>query len=103
MFDFNNHEKKTKYYNRAETFLKENNLDCFVVDRTRFGVMKNTYARIDVEPFSKKTVTREDLKRAKDTKPFVVINDRYSRNPSMLGRPLRENAYLLFELDMEDR
>lgn len=103
MFDFNNNERKAKYYARAEAFLKENNLECFSIDRARFGVIKNTYARIDLEPFSKKTVTREELARAKATKPFVVVNDRYTKVSPMRGESLRENAYLIFELDAEDR
>ena len=103
MFDFDNQEKKNKYYVRAAAYLKENNLECFAIDRSAFGVIRNTYARINLEPFSKKTVTKEELARAKATKPFVVVCDRYSRRSPATANPLRETAYLLFELDPEDR
>lgn len=103
MFDFNNQDKKNKYYQRAQEFLEENELESFVIDRAQFGVKQNTYARINLEPFSKKTVTKDELARAKATKPFVVVCDRYSRRNPAAATPLRETAYLLFELDVEDR
>lgn len=103
MFDFNNQSKKDKYYARADAFLKENQLECFVIDKCAFGVIQNTYARINLEPFSKKTVTKDELARAKATKPFVVVCDRYSKRNPASATPLRETAYLLFELDVEDR
>lgn len=105
MFDFSNQDKKEKYYKRGEVFLKENDITCFSVDRNSFGVMQNVYARINLEPFSRKTVSKEELQRAKSTKPFVVVNDRFTsiRPNPMKDSPLRENAYLVFELDEEDR
>lgn len=103
MFDFSNQDKKEKYYKRGEAFLMENELTCFTVDRNSFGVMQNIYARINLEPFSRKTVTKEELLRAKQTKPFVTVNDRFTRRNPMNASSLRENAYLVFELDEEDR
>ncbi len=103
MFDFNNQKKKDKYYDRAQRFLEEQELRCFEIDRAQFGVKQNTYARIDLLPFTKKTVNRHELAKAKELKPFVVVMDRYTKVQHMQGLPLREKAYLLFELDAEDR
>ena len=103
MFDFDNKEKKAKYYARAQAFLQENEIECFVIDKDRFGIKQNTYVRIDLEPFSKKTVSKDELCRAKQLKPFVVINDRFTRNRLMQGTSIRETAYLLFEIDEEDK
>ncbi len=103
MFDFNNQEKKDKYYRRAQEFLQEHELECFVIDRMQFGVKKNTYARIDLELFSRKTVSRSELLKAKRLEPFVVVRDRYTRRRPMEAETTKEKAYLLFELDEEDR
>lgn len=101
MFDFTD-EKKQKYYTRAEQFLKENDLECFGIDRSKFGVMGNRYTRIALHPFTKKTVSREELARAKTFAYVVVVNDRYTRKNSMEAAPLREKAYLKLPLDEED-
>lgn len=101
MFDFTD-EKKKKYFERAEQFLKENDLECFEIDKASFGVMQNLYAKITLQPFTKKTVSKEHLARAKTYAYVVVVNDRYSRKNSMEAMPLRENAYLKLPLDSED-
>lgn len=101
MFDFIE-ENKQKYYIRAEQFLHENDLECFEIDKTQFGIIGNQFAKIALEPFSKKTVSKEQLARAKTYSYVVVVNDRYTRKSGMEVMPLKENAYLKLPLDEED-
>ena len=101
MFDFSD-EKKQKYFERAEQFLQENDLSCFQIDKVQFGIIGNRFAKIILQPFTKKTVNRSQLAHAKTFECVVIVNDRYTRNKGMEAKPLHENAYLKLPLDEED-
>ena len=102
MFDFAK-DRKEKYYKKAEEILSEAGLNCFVINRDCFAIVKNKEVKIYFIPFSKKTVSNEELARAKRIKNLHVVNDRNSKHDPLIGRPIRENAYILFEMDEEDK
>lgn len=95
---------KEKYFQRAALFLQENNLECFLLDKERFSVQISACkVNIHLVPFSSKTVTKEKLAKAKLLERFIVINDRYTKPKKGECGVLRENAYILLDLDEEDK
>lgn len=95
---------KEKYFQRANLLLQENGLGCFLLDKERFSVQISARkAKIHLIPFSSKTVTKEELSKAKLLDCFIIINDRYTKRKKGECGALRENAYILLDLDEEDK
>lgn len=102
MFDFSE-EKKEKYYLRAEMYLQENRLSCLKVDRDKFTVQgKEHLAKVYFVSFSKKTVTKKELEKAKTLDKIVITNDRTTKPKPGKPESIRENGYVELELDEED-
>ena len=102
MFDFSD-EKKEKYYARAEAYMKETEMTGFEIDRDRISVNnKEHQVKIYFVPFYPQKVTRKQLQYAKKLDKVVITNDRFS--PRKKGAPasMRENGYILLEMDEED-
>lgn len=94
---------KEKYYQEAEVYLKNNNLECLKIDRDKFSVLtKEGFVKIHFQPFYKKTVSKEQLLRAKRTPRIVITNDRYSSVKKGECGMTRENGHLLITLHKED-
>lgn len=94
---------KNKYFREAEKYLKDANLECFKIDRDRFAFMYNDgLIKIYFVPFYKKTVSKEQLLRAKANPQIVITNDRYT--PRKRGEPemTRENGHMLLLAHAED-
>ena len=103
MFDFSDENKK-RYYDKAEEYLKENGLECFEIDRSKIRVKsKEEEVHVFVIPFSKRQVTGEELRKAKQLKRFVSINDRFTKPKRGVAEPIRENAYIKFEIIDNDK
>lgn len=102
MFDFSQ-EKKEKYYARVEEYMKLARMDGFEIDRDRFSVLnKNHQVKVYLLPFYPQKVTRKQLQHAKKLDKVKITNDRYT--PRKKGAPasMRENGYILLEMDEED-
>ena len=96
-------EQKTRFYDMAEEYLAENDLECLKIDRDRFAYSgKEHIVKIFLLPFNKKTVSREQLARAKEMDNVVITNDRYSRHKPGTVIATRENGYVRFSVNEED-
>ena len=94
---------KSKYYREAEQYLREENLDCFKIDKDRFAFLYNDgLVKLYFVPFYKKTVTREQLQRAKKNPLIVITNDRDTKRKKGEPEMTRENGYLLLMAHVED-
>ena len=92
-------EQKNAFYDMAEEYLAENDLECLKIDRDRFSYAgKEKIVKIYFLPFNKKTVSREQLARAKTLDKVVITNDRYSRQKPGTVIPTRENGYIKFDV-----
>lgn len=92
-------EQKATFYKQAEEYLAENDLECLKIDRDRFAYSgKDHIVKIYLLPFNKKTVSREQLARAKTLDKVVIMNDRYSRPKPGTVIPTRENEYIKFDV-----
>lgn len=96
-------EQKNKYYERAEKYLAENGLECMQISRSIFTVSgAEGIVKVHLLPFTKDTVSREQLLRAKALKHVTITNDRYSRHKKGTVIQTRENGYVWFEIDKEE-
>lgn len=96
-------EQKEIYYKMAEEYLVKHNLECIKIDRDKFAYSgKDKIVKISFLPFSKKTVSREQLAYAKTLEHVVITNDRYSRPKKGLVVPTRENGYIKFFVGKEE-
>lgn len=96
-------ETKLKFYRMAEKYLAENGLECLEINRDMFTYSgREKEVRIHLLPFSKKTVSKEQLLHAKTLKHVVITNDRYSRHKKGTVIQTRENGYVWFEIDKEE-
>lgn len=87
---------KNAYYKKAEEILKEQNLSSFKIDKDRIGFLsRDMFIKIYFLPFSKKTVSNEELLRAKKVENIVITNDRFSKRKAGEPYPTRENGYIL--------
>lgn len=99
MFSFST-EAKEKYYTRAEQYLVDNGIPCFLIDRERFGYLGREHvAKIYFVLFSSRMVKLLSLK-ALDR--VTITNDRFSRHKQGESKALRENGYIKLEMDEED-
>ena len=102
MFSFED-KAKEKYYQKAEEKLREAGLDIFEVDRKQITVLKNEQVRIYLVPWSRHSVTREELGRLKAIENFVVVRDRYKKAKKGETKQQTELGYFLIDLEEEDR
>lgn len=102
MFDFSD-ENKEKYYLRAEEYMQVNGMTGFEIDRERFAALnKDHQVKIYFVPFYPKRVTRKELMHAKKLDKVVITNDRYTPRKKGDAASMRENGYILLEMDEED-
>lgn len=102
MFDLSD-EKKEKYYARAEEYMQENKMTGFEIDRDRFYALNSTHqVGIYFVPFYPKKVTKKELMYAKTLDKVVITNDRFSPRKKGASASMRENGYILLEMDEED-
>lgn len=102
MFDLSD-ENKEKYYARAEEYIQLARMNGFEIDRERFAVLNATHqVRIYLVPFYPKKVTRKDLLHAKQLDKVVITNDRYTPRKKGASASMRENGYILLDMDEVD-
>lgn len=102
MFSFED-KTKEKYYQKAEEKLREAGLDIFEVDRKQITVLKNEQVRIYLVPWSRHSVTRDELGRLKSIESFVIVRDRYQKAKKGKVAPQTELRYFLMDLEDEDK
>lgn len=91
---------KSVYYKKAEEFLNEHNLECFKIDKDRFGFLsRDNLIKVYFLPFCKKTVTNKELLKAKEIENIVFTNDRFSKRKAGEPYQTRENGYLLLKME----
>lgn len=102
MFDFSK-ETKEKYFARAEQYIEENQMNGFRIDRDQIAVMNSAHkVKLFFVPFYPRVVDRKDLMRAKKLDKVVITNDRYTPRKPGASASMRENGYILLDLDEED-
>ena len=83
--------------------MQENKMSGLKIDRDRFSVLNATHqVRIYFVPFYPRQVTRRELLYAKQLDKVVITNDRFTPRKKWEVGSMRENGYILLEMDEED-
>lgn len=66
-------------------------------------MLKNEQVRIYLVPWSRHSVTRDELGRLKSIESFVIVRDRYQKAKKGKVVPKTELGYFLMNLEDEDK
>lgn len=102
MFDFLK-ETKEKYFARAEKYIEENQMNGFRIDRDQIAINNSEHiVKIFFIPFYPKVVSKKALEHAKKLDKVVITNDRFTPRKKGESASMRENGYILLDMDEED-